>query len=63
MALIKIDTVSVSKADDNAIKQNYLYKDLFLDIKNSYSYNAQLNRKEELKDVAGLYEIVLLMLF
>jgi len=57
MALIKIDTVSVSKADENAIKQNYLYKDLFLDIKNSYSYNAQLNRKEELKDVAGLYDI------
>jgi len=57
MALIKIDTVSVSKADDNAIKQNYLYKDLFLDIKNSYSYNAQLNRKEELKDIAGVYDI------
>jgi phage baseplate assembly protein W len=57
MALIKIDTVSVSKAEDNAIKQNYLYKDLFLDIKNSYSYNSQLNRKEELKDVAGLYDI------
>ena len=57
MALIKIDTVSVSKADENAIKQNYLYKDLFLDIKNSYSYNAQLNRKEELKDIAGLYDI------
>ena len=57
MALIKIDSVSVSKADDNAIKQDYLYKDLFLDIKNSYSYNAQLNRKEELKDVAGLYDI------
>lgn len=57
MALIKIDSVSVSKADDNAIKQNYLYKDLFLDIKNSYSYNAQLNRKEELKDIAGVYDI------
>ncbi len=57
MALIKIDTVSVSKAEDNAIKQNYLYKDLFLDVKNSYSYNAQLNRKEELKDIAGLYDI------
>ena len=33
MALIKIDTVSVSKAENNAIKQNYLYKDLFLDVK------------------------------
>ena len=57
MALIKIDSVSVSKADDNAIKQNYLYKDLFLDIRNSYSYNSQLNRKEELKDIAGSYDI------
>jgi len=57
MALIKIDSVAVSKADNNAIKQNYLYKDLFLDLQNSYSYNAQLNRKEELKDIAGLYDV------
>jgi len=57
MALIKIDTVSVGKAEDNAIKQNYLFKDLLLDIDNSYTFNAQLNRKEELKDVAGVYDI------
>lgn len=57
MALIKIDSVAVSKAEETALKRNYLYKDLFLDLKNSYSYNTQLNRKEELKDIAGIYDI------
>jgi len=57
MALIKIDSVSVTEAEDAALKQQYLYKDLFLDIKNRVSFNRQLNRKEELKDVQGLYDI------
>jgi|TARA_R100001129_G_scaffold148276_1_gene109837 phage baseplate assembly protein W len=57
MALIKIDSVSVTEAEKNALKQNYLYKDLFLDIKNRVSFNRQLNRKEELKDVQGLFDI------
>ena len=57
MALIKIDSVSVTEAEDAALKQQYLYKDLFLDIENRVSFNRQLNRKEELKDVQGLYDI------
>ena len=57
MALIKIDSVSVTEAEDAALKQQYLYKDLFLDIKNRVSFNRQLNRKEELKDVQGLFDI------
>ena len=57
MALIKIDSVAVSDRDNNALKENYLYKDLFLDISNRVSYNNQLNRKEELRDVLGLFDI------
>ena len=57
MALIKIDSVAVSDRDNNALKENYLYKDLFLDINNRVSYNNQLNRKEELRDVLGLFDI------
>jgi phage baseplate assembly protein W len=57
MALIKIDSVSVTEAEDTALKQQYLYKDLFLDIKNRVSFNRQLNRKEELKDVQGLFDL------
>lgn len=57
MALIKIDSVAVSDRDNNALKENYLYKDLFLDIDNRVSYNNQLNRTEELKDVLGLFDI------
>jgi len=57
MALIKIDSVSVTEAEEAALKQQYLYKDLFLDITNRVSFNRQLNRKEELKDVQGLFDI------
>tara|TARA_R110002020_G_scaffold36323_11_gene109024 strand:+ start:1592 stop:2080 length:489 start_codon:yes stop_codon:yes gene_type:complete len=57
MALIKIDSVAVSDRDNNALKENYLYKDLFLDIDNRVSYNNKLNRKEELRDVLGLFDI------
>ena len=57
MALIKIDSVSVTEAEESALKQQYLYKDLFLDITNRVSFNRQLNRKEELKDVQGLFDI------
>ena len=57
MALIKISDVSVDKADNAALNQGYLYKDLFLDIVNRVSYNKQLNRTTELRDVQGLYDI------
>ena len=57
MALIKISDVSVDKADDAALNQGYLYKDLFLDIVNRVSYNKQLNRTIEIRDVQGLYDL------
>ena len=57
MALIKISDVSVDKADDAALNQGYLYKDLFLDILNRVSYNNQLNRTVEIRDVQGLYDL------
>jgi len=57
MALIKISDISVDKADDAALGQGYLYKDLFLDIVNRVSYNKQLNRTVEIRDVQGLYDL------
>jgi len=56
MANIKLSDVGVTKQQQVALSQNYLYKDLYLDLQNSYSYNAQLNRKQELRDVQALFD-------
>ena len=56
MALIKISDISVDKAADSALDQNYLYKDLFLEVINRVSYNSDLHRSE-IKDVQGLYDL------
>lgn len=56
MALIKISDISVDSADNAALEQNYLYKDLFLEIINRVSYNSDLNRAQ-IKDVQGLYDL------
>ena len=57
MALIKISDVSVDKADNAALSQGYLYKDLFLDLETSVYYNTEFNRGGILKDVEGLFDI------
>lgn len=56
MANIKLSDVGVTKQQQAALSQNYLYKDLHLDLQNSYSYNAQFNRKQELRDVQALFD-------
>jgi len=57
MALIKISDVSVDKADNAALSEGYLYKDLFLDLETSVYYNQQFNKGRVLKDVQGLFDI------
>lgn len=57
MANIKLTDVGVTKQEQIALSQQYLYKDLFLDLQNSYSYNNQLNRSVQLKDVQALFDI------
>jgi hypothetical protein len=56
MANIKLSDVGVTKQQQAALSQNYLYKDLYLDLQTSYSYNAQFNRKQELRDVQALFD-------
>ena len=43
--------------EENALKKDYLYKDLELDLKNAVYLNRQLNKKEPLKDVSAIYDI------
>ena len=57
MALIKISDVSVDNADNAALAQGYLYKDLLLDLETSVYYNPQFNKGSILKDVQGLFDI------
>ena len=57
MALIKISDVSVDKSEDAALKEGYLYKDLFLDLVPEVYYNKQLNKNIILKDVQGSYDL------
>ena len=57
MALVKISNISVDKSSNAALSKGYLYKDLLLPIKNRVSYNNQLKRNVELRDIQGLFDI------
>lgn len=54
---IKITSLSVDDATQNALDQDYLYKDLFLDLTQRYSFNNKLNRKEFLNDLQASFDI------
>ena len=57
MALIKIPELSVDKLDNVSLNNDYLYKDLRLDLKMAVYYNRQLNKGEQLKDVQGVFDL------
>lgn len=54
---IKIKSLEASKLDRESLKKDYLYKDIAFDLEPSYSFNSQLNRKENLKDIQATYDI------
>ena len=49
--------VSVDKGSEAALKEGYLFKDLFLDLTPEVYYNKQLNKNVILKDVQGSYDL------
>jgi len=57
MANVKLKSIGVSDKDAQSIKKKYLYKDVLLDLKPEYSYNAQFNKQERLKDIDVLYDV------
>ena len=57
MANIKIKSLQVEKNAEKSISKGFLYKDIAFDLTQTSSFNAQLNRREYLKDVAPLYDI------
>ena len=54
---IKISSLQKSKAQKNISSLGYLYKDVDFDLKPAYSYNNQLNRKENLKDIQAIFDV------
>lgn len=54
---IKIKSLEATPISKKALESGFLYKDLSLDLSPSYSYNSQLNRKEELKDIQAIFDI------
>lgn len=54
---IKIKSLESSKLERESVKKDYLYKDISFDLEPSFSYNNQLNRRENLKDIQSLYDI------
>ena len=57
MARIKLSGLSVSTAEDTALQQGHVFKDLLFPIDNRVSYNNQLNKRDEIRDVQGLYDL------
>lgn len=55
---IKIKSLAVDKISEKSLEKGYLYKDIAFDLQPAFSYNSQLNKKEYLKDVQALYDVV-----
>lgn len=49
--------MSVDDATQSALDRDYLYKDLFLDLTQRYSFNNKLNKREFLNDVQASFDI------
>lgn len=54
---IKIKSLQPSTLDLKSLNQDYLYKDLSLDLENQVFLNRQLNKKESLKDIQALFDV------
>ena len=54
MANIKLKDIGTSDLDNHSLKQDYLYKDIMLDLSPQYTYNGQLNKSQQLRDMDAL---------
>jgi len=49
--------LAVDKLENASLQNEYLYKDLHLDLELAVYYNRQLNKGQQLKDVQGLFDL------
>lgn len=54
---IKIKSLQTDKLSEDALKKDYLYKDVKFDLELAYSFNSQLNRKVFQNDVQALFDV------
>lgn len=54
---IKIKSLKVGELEEKSMKNDYLYKDLSLDIENAVYYNKQLNKNVKINDIAVIYDV------
>ena len=54
---IKILSLQKSKEQKNVNSSGYSYKDVDFDLKPAYSFNNQLNRKENIKDIQAIFDV------
>lgn len=54
---IKITSLKSDKLTEKSLTQDYLYKDLALELAQDVYLNAQLNKREFLKDLAAIYDV------
>tara|TARA_R100000700_G_C3154735_1_gene132316 strand:- start:545 stop:1033 length:489 start_codon:yes stop_codon:yes gene_type:complete len=57
MPLIKIPEFSYGKLENASLEQNYLYKDLLLDLKLDVYYNEQLDKGQQLRDLKPIFDL------
>ena len=57
MGRIRLSGLAVSKAEDTALQQGHVFMDLLFPIDNRVSYNNQLNKRDEIRDIQGLYDL------
>tara|TARA_R100000700_G_scaffold25657_1_gene32426 strand:+ start:374 stop:862 length:489 start_codon:yes stop_codon:yes gene_type:complete len=57
MPLIKMPDLAVDKLENASLQNEYLYKDLHLDLELAVYYNRQLNKGQQLRDVQGLFDL------
>jgi len=57
MPLIKIPELSYGKLQNSSLEQDYLYKDLLLDLEMDVYYNEQLQKGQQLRDLKPLFDL------
>lgn len=57
MAGLKLTSIAVTKDEENSLKQNYLYKDILLDLTPDVFFKKPVNQAYPLNDVQVLYDV------
>lgn len=57
MISLKLTDISVDENTDRFLEQNFLYKDIKLDLTTGYSYSKTLHREVDIADIQAIYDL------